>query len=268
MGKTILNKPSQPVVLTISGHDPSGGAGIQADIESIFSQGCQPCSIITALTVQDSCDIKSVIPQPAKIVSEQLKILMADIKPTVIKIGLIGSLEIVNVIHEQLEGCGIPIIFDPVLASGGGTELSNQSLIESIQTKLLPISTLITPNSIEAKRLTPDLDDLDECGIKLLEMGCEQVLITGAHEESKTVDNRLYQQGKLLETFSWNRLPHSYHGSGCTLASTIAALLAQGLPIFAAINEAQEFTWQSLDNGFRPGKGQYFPNRFFWAAND
>lgn len=263
-----MNKRPPPVVLTISGHDPSGGAGIQADIESIFSQGCQPCSIITALTIQDSSDIRSIFPQPAETVSEQLKILMQDIKPAVIKIGLIGSVEIVKMLRQQLEHCEIPIIFDPVLASGGGTELANQNLIEAIQTQLLPITTLMTPNSIEARRLAPGGQNLHECGLELLNSGCQQVLITGAHEESQTVDNHLYNEGALQETFSWDRLPHSYHGSGCTLASTIAALLAQGLPIFAAINEAQDFTWQSLQNGFRPGNGQYFPNRFFWATDE
>ncbi len=263
-----MNKLSPPVVLTLSGHDPSGGAGIQADIESIFSQGCQACSIITALTTQDSCDIKSVIPQPAKIVSEQLKVIMNDIKPAVIKIGLIGSVEVVDVLHEQLKECEIPIILDPVLASGRGTELASQALIEAIQTKLLPITTLLTPNSIEARRLAPKGKTVDECGLELLRYGCKEVLITGAHEESKTVDNRLYNEGALQETFSWDRLPYSYHGSGCTLASSIAALLARGLPLFAAIHEAQEFTWQALEQGFKPGKGQHFPNRFFWATDD
>lgn len=268
MRTAILNRSSPPIVLTISGHDPSGGAGIQADIESIFSQGCQACSVITALTVQNSLDIQEITPQPAEIFSKQLATVMSDIKPAVIKIGLIGSVEIANALHEQLKDCSIPIILDPVLASGTGTELADKALTEAIQAKLFPITKLITPNSIEAKRLAPNNKSLDECGVELLNFGCEQVLITGAHEESQTVDNRLYYEGKWQETFSWDRLPHSYHGSGCTLASSIAALLARGLPLFAAINEAQDFTWQALENGFRPGKGQHFPNRFFWATDE
>lgn len=268
MRAPVLNNLPPPTVLTISGHDPSGGAGIQADIESIFSQGCQASSVITALTVQNSRDIQLVTPQPVELFSKQLEVVLSDIKPAVIKIGLIGSPEIADAIHEQLKEHPAPIILDPVLASGAGTELANKSLIEVIQTKLLPITKLITPNSIEAKRLAPNSKELDECGLELLNFGCEQVLITGAHEESKTVDNRLYYEGKRQETFSWDRLPHCYHGSGCTLASSIAALLARGLPLFAAINEAQEFTWQALEHGFKPGQGQHFPNRFFWATDE
>ena len=99
-------------------------------------------------------------------------------------------------------------------------------------------------------------------------MGCEFVLITGTHESTPEVENTLYGNKRRLETFQWQRLPHSYHGSGCTLAASIAAMMAHGLDPFMAVNEAQEFTWQSLQHGFRPGMGQYLPSRLFWARDD
>ena len=130
---------------------------------------------------------------------------------------------------------------------------------------MLPCTTVLTPNSDEVRRLT-GLKDLTECGISLLEQGCAYVLITGSHEDTPEVSNRLFHDGNCIETYAWNRLPHSYHGSGCTLAASIAALLAQGLDVLDAISEAQEFTWNALQAGFKPGKGQHIPNRFFLAG--
>jgi hydroxymethylpyrimidine/phosphomethylpyrimidine kinase len=132
---------------------------------------------------------------------------------------------------------------------------------------LLPYTTVLTPNSEEARRLT-GLVDLMECGLSLLEKSCEYVLITGAHETTPEVNNQLFHDGRCYETYSWNRLPYSYHGSGCTLAASIAALLAQGLDSLQAITEAQEYTWNSLASAYQPGKGQYIPNRLFWVDGE
>lgn len=255
-------------MLTISGHDPCGGAGIQADIEAISSHGCHPCSVITTLTEQDSCDIKSVIPLDSNIIIQQIRTLLDDLPIAAVKIGLLSSSEQANALYELFKNSDLPIVYDPVLASGGGTELANKSLIEIIRDKLISISTLITPNSNEARLLIPNIEDLDECGIKLLELGCEQALITGTHETGKKVSNRLYHHKKPLRTFDWDRLPDSYHGSGCTLASSIAALLAHKKPMITAIYEAQKYTWDTLKAGIHPGKGQFFPNRFFWVNRD
>ncbi len=193
---------------------------------------------------------------------------MHDLPIAAVKIGLLSSAEQANALHDLFKNSDIPIVLDPVLASGGGTELANETLTETIKRKLFPISTLITPNSDEARRLIPNTESLDECGLNLLELGCGQVLITGTHETTQNVSNRLYHQGKLLKIFSWDRLPDSYHGSGCTLASSIAALLAHKRPMIKAVYEAQNFTWNALNSGFRPGKGQFLPNRSFWVDHD
>ncbi|MBD9355653.1 bifunctional hydroxymethylpyrimidine kinase/phosphomethylpyrimidine kinase [Methylomonas albis] len=257
---------NRPVVLCFSGHDPSGGAGVQADIEAIIGHQCHAASVITALTEQDSRNVKKLIPQQPADIFSQAQTLLADFKVAAFKIGLIGDAGVAEAIAQILRQYpAIPVVLDPVLAAGGGTELAGQQLIDVIVEQLLPLTTLLTPNSEEARRLSGH-EDLGDCGRFLQSKGAEYVLITGTHESSELVHNRLYMPDDLDETFNWQRLPHSYHGSGCTLASASAALLAQGLDVFTAVSEAQEFTWQSLAAAYRPGQGQYNPDRLFWVA--
>ncbi|QPK63939.1 hydroxymethylpyrimidine/phosphomethylpyrimidine kinase [Methylomonas sp. LL1] len=256
--------PTRPIVLCFSGHDPSGGAGVQADIETIVSHRCHAASIITALTEQDSRNVKKLIPQQADDILRQTETLLGDFSIAAIKIGLIGHHETAQVLSRILRQCpGIPVVLDPVLAAGGGTELGGQRLLESVVEHLLPLTTLLTPNSQEARRLA-DSQDITDCGQSLRAKGADYVLITGTHEDSEQVHNRLFMPDDLNETFTWERLPNSYHGSGCTLASAAAALLAQGLDMFTAVNEAQEYTWQALAAAYLPGRGQHNPNRLFW----
>ncbi len=256
---------SYPVVLCFSGHDPSGGAGVQADIETLTSHHCHCVSVITALTEQDSRNVKKMLPQQPENIISQANTLFDDMPIAAIKIGLIGHYETAQAIHSILQQHpNIPVVLDPVLAAGGGTPLANTQLLAAMNELLLPCTTILTPNSEEAKQLT-GLTDLDACGLALLEQGCDYVLITGSHEPTPQVKNRLFHQQAMIEEFSWARLPHSYHGSGCTLASSIAGLLAQGLDAFSAITEAQDYSWNALDAAYKVGKGQHNPNRFFWV---
>lgn len=260
----ILNRP---VVLSFSGHDPSGGAGVQADIETLVSHQCHAVSVITTLTEQDTQNVKKLTPQNPENIINQAETLLADIPVKAIKIGLLGQAETVLAIHKIIkQHPQIPVVLDPILAAGGGTKLSDDALIKAIDDLLLPYVTILTPNSEEARKLT-GLYDLTECGNQLAK-ACKYVLITGTHENTPEVSNKLFHDGRFYEAYSWNRLPYSYHGSGCTLAASIAALLAQGLPPLEAIAEAQEFTWNSLNFAYQPGKGQYNPNRFFWVDDE
>ena len=166
----------------------------------------------------------------------------------------------------------VPLILDPVLASGRGDDLATDEMIVALRELLIPQSTIITPNSVEARRLVQEEgeDDIDlaECARRLLATGCEYVLITGTHENTPLVINTLYGQDGVIRSDSWERLPGTYHGSGCTLASAIAATIANGLSVSEAVKDAQEYTWQTLKAAFRPGMGQYIPDRLFWARED
>ncbi|MEN8108382.1 MAG: hydroxymethylpyrimidine/phosphomethylpyrimidine kinase [Pseudomonadota bacterium] len=258
-----------PIVLVFAGHDPSGGAGIQADIEALASQGCHAASVITALTVQDTTDVAGFRALEATDIVTQARAVLEDMPVALFKLGMLASVENVEVIHTILTDYPqIPVVLDPVLASGRGTALGGQELVEAIRVLLLPMTTVLTPNSLEARALAQGADTLEASALALLDEGVDYLLVTGSHENTPQVENRLYHDNRLLESFTWERLPHSYHGSGCTLASSLAGLLAHGLEPFSAIHEAQEFTWNALRHGYRPGLGQYLPDRFFWAGED
>lgn len=264
-----MNDQSIPVVMSIAGNDPTGGAGLQADIEAITSMGCHAAPVVAALTVQDTHNVQAVEPIAAELVIAQARAVLEDMPVAVIKLGLLGSIEVIEAVHTLLvDYPDIPVVCDPVLAAGGGRDLSDDELIDAMRSLLLPVTTILTPNSQEARRLAQGSDTLDACAMALLDTGTEFVLITGTHENTPEVRNTLYGNNRRLEQFSYERLEGSYHGSGCTLASAIAGLLAQGQEPLSAIHEAQEYTWQCLQHGYRLGMGQRLPNRLFWAESE
>ncbi len=255
-----------PVVMAFSGSDPTGGAGILADGEAVAAVGARLAPVITTLTVQDTARVFSCEPVAGVRVVEQARAVLEDMPVSVFKLGMLGSVENVEVIHTLLKDYpDIPVVLDPVLISGDGSELADEELREAMISLLFPLTTLVTPNSHEARILAPEADSLDACAEELEGYGCEFVLITGTHEATPEVVNTLYGNHRRLESWSWQRLQNDYHGSGCTLASAIAGLLAHGREIFGAVQEAQEYTWQALRHGHRAGMGQYLPNRFYWV---
>lgn len=257
-----------PAVLCFSGHDPSGGAGTQADIESLMALGCHCCPVVTAITVQDTTGVTEYIPTHPELVSSQAKAILEDINITAIKIGMTGSIENIHAIHAILLNYPhIPVVLDPVLSSGRGDPLNEKAAMNALCSLLLPLATLATPNSHEARAFVGEADTLDACAQALMDGGCEHVLITGSHENTPKVLNRLWGQHKHLYDFSWPRLPRTYHGSGCTLAAATAGLLAHELDIVSAVRDAQAFTWNSLKFAHRLGMGQLIPNRLFWSQD-
>ena len=262
-----------PIVLTFAASDPSGGAGVQADILTLASMGCHPLSVITAITVQDTLGVEAVQAIDADWVADQARCLLEDMPVDAFKIGALGSVENIAAIAEILSDYpDVPLILDPVLASGRGDELANDEMVHALRELLLPQTTILTPNSMEARRLA-DIEDEEEpslavCAARLIESGCEFVLITGTHEPTTQVINTLYGKTGVVRSDSWQRLPGKYHGSGCTLASAIAAMLANGLELPEAVREAQDYTWHALQKAYRPGMGQHLPDRLFWARED
>lgn len=262
-------KSMPPVVLSFSGHDATGGAGISADIEAISSQGCHAASVVTCLTVQDSIDVSSLVPIDEDIVIQSARAVLEDLPVAAFKIGLLASVEVIEALHSILyDYSDVPVIFDPILASGAGTELANQEIMDAMHSLLLPMTDVLTPNTLEAAALVPEADTPAAMASGLMDRGCDHVLLTGTHDSNQKVVNRLFHNHREIDHFEWPRLPFEYHGSGCTLAASLAALMAQGLDPLSASREAQDYTWQSLKHARRFGMGQHFPNRLFWAGDE
>lgn len=258
------SKSHPPVVLAIGGHDPVGGAGIQADIEAVAANGCHCATALTCLTVQDSCGLESVMPLPPMQMVSQAECILDEYPVAAIKIGLLGEVAIVEALAYLLQReAGIPVLFDPVLATGKGTNLAGEKLINAIRKQLLPLCMLVTPNSLEARRLSGIDGNPEVSAHKLIDYGARNVLITGTHEGSGQVINRTYDAVGLLSESTWERLPGEYHGSGCTLTSAIAAWVARGYPLQEAIEHAQQYAWLTLAHAHALGRCQSLPNRFF-----
>lgn len=270
-----------PVVLSFAASDPTGGAGLQADILTLASLGCHPLSVVTAITVQDTTGVEGVMPIDAGWIADQARALLEDIPVAAFKIGMLGSLEAIAVIAEIISDYpDIPLVLDPVLASGRGDQLAGEEMVEAMIGLLLPLTHILTPNSLEARRLAQDTEDeegaesedaaiieLPECAHRLIRAGADYVLLTGTHEGTPQVVNTLYGSHGVVRSDKWDRLPGSYHGSGCTLASAVAAHLANGIAAPEAVMGAQEYTWRTLSAGFRPGMGQFIPDRLFWSRD-
>jgi len=260
--------PSLPAVLTFAASDPTSGAGLQADLLALASMGCYPLSIVTAITVQDTAGVEAFFPLDPDWVADQARCILEDMPVAAFKMGMLGSTEIVAMVAEIVSDYpDVPLVLDPVLSSGRGDEFAGDDMVSAIRDLLVPQSTVVTPNIPELRRLAGDDEDanLAECAQRLLDTGCEYVLVTGTHDSTPEVINTLYHRGGVLRTDKWPRLPGSYHGSGCTLAAALAANLARGLDIGDAVYEAQDYTWQALAHAFRPGMGQHLPDRLFWA---
>ena len=245
-----------PIVLTFAASDPTGGAGLQADILTLAALGCHPLSVLTGVTVQDTSGVELLEPLGAQLVERQARRVLAESNIAAFKIGVVASAEnahaIAGIVREHAQ---VPLVLDPVLASGRGDPLASEAVLKALLQSLVPAATVVTPNTLEAERLG---------GVpRLLELGCRYVLLTGTHEASGEVTNRLYDARGLVREDRWQRLPGSYHGSGCTLASALAARLAKGDDVPTAAHAAQEFTWRALAAAFRSGTGQSTPNRFF-----
>ncbi len=244
------------IVLVFAASDPTGGAGIQADLLTAASLGCHAVTVLTALTVQDTQGVSRLRALEPDWVTAQAEALLGELRVSAIKIGVVGSAQnaaaIASILASQPE---VPVVLDPVLASGRGDSLADAGAAKALRELLLPRVTVATPNTMEARALG---------GMEaMLGTGCRYVLVTGTHAQTPEVVNALYGREGLVREDRWPRLAGSFHGSGCTLASALAAGLAKGLEVPEAARQAQAYTWQALAAGFRPGSGQWLPDRLF-----
>ncbi|MFK7794559.1 MAG: hydroxymethylpyrimidine/phosphomethylpyrimidine kinase [Gammaproteobacteria bacterium] len=255
---------SRPPVLCIGGLDPSGGAGLEADIEAVASCGGHALPIASCLTVQNSVQTFSVSGVDPQLIQQQAHALIDDMPIVSCKIGVVPNKAIISAIREILTQLpNVPVVFDPVLSASHGSTFSNADTINAIKEILLPVVTVITPNLSELATLTDNNDDITSQAKALCQLGVNYVLATGAdsHQDDDNVHNTLFNSEGMKEEYQWPRLPNSYHGSGCTLSSALACFLALGLDMSAAVNKAQQFTWRSLQNAQQIGSGQWIPKR-------
>jgi hydroxymethylpyrimidine/phosphomethylpyrimidine kinase len=263
---TDVQRPDRPLVLCVGGHDPSGGAGILADAEAVQASHAFPLTVITALTEQDTCGLARLHPQPAEQIEAHCRRLMNDSPPSALKIGLIGGADIARMLARFIdtlaaaEQARFPVVLDTVLATGAGQSVADAALLDAVREALIPRCTLVTPNLPEARALT-GTDAPEDCAERLLAAGAPWVLITGTHDNTEAVTNRLFGANGERHAWDWPRLPGEYHGSGCTLASAIAARLAHGMTLVSAVESAQAYTWTALERALRTGRCQLTPNR-------
>jgi len=255
-----------PIVLSFAASDPTGGAGLQADLLTLASLGCHPLSVVTAVSVQDTRGVDGLLALEPEWIARQARLVLADIPVAAFKLGVLGSARNAEAIAAVLaEHPRTPVVLDPVLASGRGDPLADGDTMQVLRSALLPRTTVLTPNSLEARRLALAAPDagLADCAHALAALGCKYILVTGTHVPGAQVVNTLYGASGKLREDRWPRLAGEFHGSGCTLASAIAAFVARGLDVENAMQQAQAYTWKSLEAGFSPGRGQHLPNRFF-----
>lgn len=251
----------RPVVLCFSGLDPSGGAGLQADIEAIAALGGHAAVACTALTIQDSRRVYGFEAVSPELVRRQAEAVLTDLPVGAIKLGMLGSGAMADMVATLLAAHpDIPVVLDPVLAANSGGNLAGDDLARGLL-RLLPLSTVVTPNTVEARRLA-ETDSLAQAVRRLQLQGARHVLLKGGHEPGPDIVNQLYGRDSLLSESHTPRLDGEYHGSGCTLASALATGLASGLGLQAALTQAERFVALALIRADRPrSSGQFLPVR-------
>jgi hydroxymethylpyrimidine/phosphomethylpyrimidine kinase len=248
-----------PVALTIAGSDPSGGAGIQADLKTFHQFGVYGEAVITLLTVQNSVTVSRLEMLPADLVAAQIEAVLEDIPPHAIKTGALGSPEVVCAVARVLAQFGGPLVVDPLMISKHGAPLASDAAVAVMKRELLPRATLITPNAPEAEVLSGiavrTVSDMRRAAAKLREMGCRAVLVKGGHvgDDAETVD--ILYDGREYREFRAERIrtPHT-HGTGCTYSAAIIAGLALGLELGDAVDRGWRFVHEAIRTA--PGLGR------------
>lgn len=243
-------KPSMmiPNVLSIAGSDPSGGAGIQADLKTFAALGCYGMAAITSLTAQNTRGVAGIVDIPHEFVARQIQAVFADIQVHAVKIGMLSSKAIINAVADMLEKHKPPhVVLDPVMVATSGDSLLAADAVESLKVRLIPLCDVLTPNIPEAEKLTRKaVLDMDIAAHNLLAMGAGAVYLKGGHMKGEKAVDVLAQNGK-LDRFETQRIETRHtHGSGCTLSSALAAFLARGLKLEQAAQAAKNYVTSAI----------------------
>ena len=248
------------VALSIAGSDSGAGAGIQADLKTFSALGVYGCTAVTAITAQNTQKVSSILGLPEYIIREQIQSIMSDIPPDAIKIGMVHRKEIIQSIHASLKRTKVPIVLDPVFAAGTGSKLILDNAFESFVSKLVPIATLITPNLMEARRLSGILikceGDAIDAARKIKGLGAKNVIIKGGHSSISKVTDILFDNTECIYKLTNTRISiKESHGSGCNFSACITALLAKGFELIDACKIANHYVHTSIENAIKLGKG-------------
>ncbi len=252
------------VALTIAGSDPSGGAGIQADLKTFHQHGVYGMAVITLVTVQNTTSVQQVEILKPDLVRDQIRAVLDDIPPLAIKTGALGSASVIRAVAAELQNTSVPIIVDPVMISKHGSVLLDEDATDTLIKELLPIATLVTPNIAEAVSLArraglsdesgDSPESLEQIGRAIQRLGAERVLIKGGHREGDPTD--LLLDRDRVERFEGRRsLKTNTHGTGCTLSAAITAHIAHGRSLPEAIGLAKQYVWLAIETAPDLGAG-------------
>jgi hydroxymethylpyrimidine/phosphomethylpyrimidine kinase len=247
-----------PVALTIAGSDPSGGAGVQADLKVFHQRGVYGTSVITLVTVQNTVRLDRCVPLPPDLVAAQLEAVLEDLPPQAAKTGALGTGAIVSAVASRAERFGFPLVVDPVLAGKQGGALADDEARRALAESLLPRALLVTPNLDEAAALSgttvDSLETMEEAARRIARLGPAAVLVKGGHLAGDAVDV-LFWRGRFLHFGAPRVAGGPAHGTGCTLSAAITAELAKGRELVAAIDAAKRFLTRALETRPRLGRG-------------
>jgi hydroxymethylpyrimidine/phosphomethylpyrimidine kinase len=244
-------------VLIVAGSDSGGGAGIQADLKTVLALGAHGMTAVTALTAQDTLGVHGVHPVPAPFVRQQMEVVLADLGADAVKTGMLGSADVIETVADVLRGRGLPLVLDPVMVAKGGARLLDPAALDALRA-LIPLATLLTPNIPEAEALLDHpIRDPAEAAVALLALGAQAVLLKGGHAEGPVVRDVLATAAGLV-VLDMPRIDTRHtHGTGCTLASAVAAGLSQGMLLEQAVRRARDYVQAAImaAPGFGAGHG-------------
>jgi hydroxymethylpyrimidine kinase / phosphomethylpyrimidine kinase / thiamine-phosphate diphosphorylase len=253
------------VALSIAGSDSGAGAGIQADLKTFCALGVYGCTVITAITAQNTRVVSNILELPEYMIRKQIQSVVSDIPPDSIKIGMVHTKEIIQSIHASLKSSKVPIVLDPVFAAGSGSKLILDNAFESFVSKLVPVATLITPNLMEAERLAgiqiKSEEDAIKAARKIKDLGVKNVIIKGGHSSlDKVTDILLHNNERIYKITNLRIAIRGSHGSGCNFSACITALLAKGFELIDACKIANQYVHRSIENALKLGKGLIVTN--------
>lgn len=267
-----MQNQTSPLILTFGATDPIGALGIQADLASFAAMGCHGLSVVTSILISDTARIEDMQVIDADWVADQARVVLEDMEVAAFKVGAIGSIENVSVIAEIMSDYpDVPLILDPFLSGLPDPAPEDEDLLVAVRELLIPQTTLLLASAVELSRFAetwrdPAVEDMMLAdAMRVIEMGCEYLFVTGTPGDVHDVVNTLFNESGVLRQDNWQRLPGSFSGAGSTLSAAIAAMLANGMDVPEAVFEAQEFTHASLVGAHRLGMGKLTPDRYFWA---